>query len=64
LLRKLGALRDDAELQGSHDWRRLRRHSDEMHAASLLGFYAIFGDALTVDEAIAGPGVTAIEATA
>ena len=28
--------------------------SDEMHEASLLGFYAIFGDVLTVDEAIAG----------
>ena len=33
--------------------------SDEMHAASLLGFYAIFGDVLTVDEAIAGLGVAA-----
>jgi ureidoacrylate peracid hydrolase len=30
--------------------------SDEAHAASLLGFYSIFGDVLTVDEAIAGLG--------
>jgi len=34
--------------------------SDEMHAASLHGFYTIFGDVLTVDEAIAGLGVAAI----
>jgi ureidoacrylate peracid hydrolase len=38
--------------------------SDEMHAASLLGFYAIFGDVLTVDEAITGLDVGAIHAAA
>ncbi len=39
-------------------------NSDEMHAASLLGFYAIFGDVLTVDEAIAGLRVASIPTAA
>jgi nicotinamidase-related amidase len=34
----------------------LATYSDEAHAASLLTFYGIFGDVLTVDEAIAGLG--------
>jgi nicotinamidase-related amidase len=39
-------------------------NSDEAHAASLLGFYSIFGDVLTVDEAIAGLAAPAAVPTA
>ena len=35
----------------------LATYSDAAHAATLLTFYGIFGDVLTVDEAIAGLGV-------
>jgi isochorismate hydrolase len=34
----------------------LATYSEEAHAASLLTFYGIFGDVLTIDEAIAGMG--------
>lgn len=38
--------------------------SDAFHSASLVGFYYIFGDVLTVDEAIAGLGAPAKVAVA
>jgi nicotinamidase-related amidase len=39
----------------------LATYSEEAHAASLLTFYGIFGDVLTVDEAIAGMGTAAAQ---
>jgi nicotinamidase-related amidase len=38
--------------------------SDEAHAASLSCFYSIFGDVLTVNEAIAGLGASSARASA
>ena len=42
----------------------LAAFTDEAHAASLLTFYGVFGDVLTVDEAIAGLGAGELRQTA
>ena len=53
VLRKLGARRHDAQLQGRHGVRRAApRHTDEEHNATLSAFYGQFGDVQTVDEVL------------
>lgn len=42
----------------------LAAFTDEAHAASLLTFYGVFGDVLTIDEVIAGMGAGGLRRTA
>ena len=50
MLRKLGARRHDAQLQGRHGVHGLATHTDDEHNATLSAFYGQFGDVQSVDE--------------